>query len=158
MKRRRKDALGDEAHYDLVDPDRGVMLEIPDGTTEISHGAFADCGGVAILTIPASVTRIGRNAFQGCSSLTNLTILESVHEIVSRISCTDSGMGVRWLQLVGEPDHSRVCDRYTDDFAFSSCRSLTSLILAESVTRIGADRYRGRDVSVLSPTDHRDTS
>ena len=49
VKRQRRDAhdLDDKDRYDLMDPDIAVMLEIPDGTTEISDRAFVDCAAVA---------------------------------------------------------------------------------------------------------------
>ena len=83
LKRRRKDDPDDKDPYayDLMDADRAVMLEIPEGTTEICDGAFAHCGAVAILTIPDSVTRIGAQAFRACRSLTSLRIPGSVTEI-----------------------------------------------------------------------------
>ena len=86
VKRRRKDddAPEDETHYDLNDPDRPVILEIPDGTTEISADAFAKCGSVVSVTVPDSVTKIGDGAFYGCKALEKVIIPESVTRIGDR--------------------------------------------------------------------------
>ena len=87
VKLRRKDDLADKVCYDMKDPDRAFVLEIPEGTTEISDGAFAECAAVAILTIPDSVTRVGEEAFRACRSLTSLRTPDSVTEIAGYAFC-----------------------------------------------------------------------
>ena len=59
----------EDAPFDLRDPDTLVLLNIPDGTTEIPSRAFYACRSVAGVTIPDSVTKIGDGAFAGCCSL-----------------------------------------------------------------------------------------
>ena len=129
VKRRRKgdNESGDKAPIDLNDPDRPVLLEIPDGTTEICEGAFANCASVVSVTIPASVTKIGECAFIDCQSLTSLSIPKSV----TRIS---SGMFFRCKSLTSLmiPDSVVEIARY----GFSFCSALTRLIIPKSVTEI----------------------
>ena len=73
-----------EAPLDLCDPNRLVLLNIPDGTTEIPNGAFINCESVVGVTIPKSVTKIGDAAFFECHSLISLTIPDSLTEIGQR--------------------------------------------------------------------------
>lgn len=47
--------------------------------TEISIGAFQNCGGLRRITIPNSVSRIGNNAFSYCTGLETV-IIESANE------------------------------------------------------------------------------
>lgn len=47
---------------------------IPDGTTKIPGGAFADCTGLKSVTIPSSVKEIGSSAFSGCTALEEIDI------------------------------------------------------------------------------------
>lgn len=71
----------EEAAYSLDDVDARVVLEVPDGATEIPSWAFNGCSSIQTLTIPNSVTNIGRAAFLCCTSLTCATIPSSVTTI-----------------------------------------------------------------------------
>ena len=143
VKRQRREDLDDKDPHDLMDPDIAVMLEIPDGTTEISFQAFAGCTAVAILTIPDSVTRIGKEAFIGCRSLTNLTMPKSITEIkdFAFADCNEIGA---WA-FGGSLEALTIPDSLTTiaDGAFSGCSSLTKLAIAESVSKIGDWGFNG---------------
>lgn len=57
------------------------LLQIPDGTTEISDYRFV-CGGTfATVEIPESVRRIGKNAFENQTALTHIIIPNGVESI-----------------------------------------------------------------------------
>ncbi len=48
-------------------------VSLPDGLSNISAYAFADCTELTIANIPASVTQIGERAFRNCNMLDTLT-------------------------------------------------------------------------------------
>ena len=124
----------EESSYDLHLPQRAVMLNIPDGTTEIEDFAFAGCCSIASVTIPNSVTRIGALAFGDCSLVWDLTIPERVtaREAQAFGSCS-SLTGVTLPMSVTE----------SEDQAFKRCSSLTSLSIPESVHEIGFGAFSG---------------
>ena len=68
--------------YKGIMPDN-TSIEIKDGTTCITGGAFANCTGLTSVTIPNSVTAIGISAFEGCTNLSALTIPDGVTSIGS---------------------------------------------------------------------------
>ena len=111
----------EESSYDLRVPERAVMLNIPDGTTEIEDCAFTGCCSIASATIPNSVTRIGTGAFAYCSSLLNLTIPESVETI--EVGAFAACSSLTSLTLPGS-----VSDIGPD--AFQNCTSLASLTIS----------------------------
>ena len=128
VKLRRKDDAPDDQPYDLNDPDRPVVLEIPRGTTEVSDDAFPYCWSVVSVTIPDSVTRIGERAFSHCNSLTTLTIPESVTAIRNGAFADCSS-----LTSLTMPESVSMID----DWVFYGCISLTTLTIPKSVTTIG---------------------
>ena len=116
---------GEESPYDLHVPERAVMLNIPDGTTEIEECAFVKCESLSDVTIPNSVTQIGTGAFAYCSSLLNLTIPESVTRIGPR--AFSRCRSLTSLTLPGS-----VSEIGLD--AFAGCSSLTSLTISGAAT------------------------
>ncbi len=58
-----------------------TALEIPDGVTKISYGAFLRLSSITSVSIPSSVTSIGSSAFYKCDGLTSVSIPSSVTSI-----------------------------------------------------------------------------
>lgn len=68
----------------LLSKDRTVLLrcplgktgdfEIPEGISEISNGAFANCEGITSVSMPESVTKIHSQAFNGCKGLNEMLL------------------------------------------------------------------------------------
>ena len=113
------------APYGLNVRERAVVLDIPDGTTEISAHAFTYCLSLASVRIPNSVTKICSAAFHGCSFLTNLTIPVSVSEIGEKAFSGCSSLTS--LTLPGS------VGKIGSD-AFAGCASLASLTISGAAT------------------------
>ena len=128
-----------EAPLDLCDPNRLVLLNIPDGTTEIPVRAFRDCQSVVGVTIPKSVTKIGDGAFLKCRSLISLTMPDSLTEIGR-----SAFYGCSSLTSLTIPESVREIG----DYSFCGCSSLASLTIPESVKRIGLGAFEGCGVVV----------
>ena len=105
---------------------------ISEGVTNISEGAFSDCGNLTNVTIPDSVTRIGDSAFNYCNSLKSIVIPDSVTSI-DRCAFRNCG----GLTNIIIPD-GVTC---ISDYVFSYCSNLTSITIPDSVTSIGRDAF-----------------
>ena len=103
-------------------------VTIPDGVTEIRHGAFEDCRNLTDVKLPNSVTKIGDYAFNYYTSLTSITIPDSVIKIGKAAFWNCSG-----LTDVTIPNSVKVIG----DYAFSDCENLKSVTIPNSVKEIG---------------------
>ena len=71
----------DPEFQEKYDPNRNIILTIPDGTTTIDWAAFWMCTGLTELHLPESLTTIGYEAFWGCTGLTEVHFPESLTDI-----------------------------------------------------------------------------
>ncbi len=142
----------------------GASYTIPAGVTDIRNDAFSDCTGLGSVSIPNSVSTIENNAFAGCTGLTIVTIPDGVINIGNRAFTGCIGLTAIFVdaenpsfssvdgvlfnkaqtELIQYPI-SRAAASYTipagvariGNYAFSICKHLTRLTLANSVTSIG---------------------
>ena len=123
-------------------------------TTEIPDNAFYSCGYLTNVTIAESITRIGESAFAGCRQIKRITIPESVTSIGTNAFCFDDGYYYDDSRSAGPiGSESNIEYGWTTeipDNAFSGCISLTSVTIAESITRIGESAFSGCNLSYVT--------
>lgn len=123
--------------------------------SEIAANAFQNCDGLKSVVIPESVTSIGSYAFSGCTSLTDITLTDRIETIgVAAFASTqitsfvtpplvtaignDTFSGCRKLASV---DLGAVTS--IGDSAFENCIKMESLLVPDSVKKIGARAFFG---------------
>ncbi len=119
-----------------------TSVTIPDSVTSIGNGVFRDCTALTSVTIPDSVTSIGLYAFYSCDSLTEIKVDED------NLNYSSDEYGVLFdkskSNLIQYPEGNTrgeyaIPDSVTTigNYAFHSCKSLTSVTIPEGVTAIG---------------------
>ena len=124
-----------------------TSIELKDGITSISGGAFYNCSGLVSVAIPNSIIYIGP-AFGGCSGL------QSVHisDLAAWCNITFVGTSSQPLQYAHhlfengkEVTNLIIPESVTSigSHAFRDCSSITSVTIPNSVTHIGSGSFSG---------------
>lgn len=114
--------------------------------TSIGEKAFRKCTGLTSIAIPNSITSIGDDAFWNCSSLTSVHISDiAAWCAISFASYSSNPLETaQHLFFNGEEIKKLVIPNGVTsigDYAFSSCRGLTSITIPNSVTSIGVGAF-----------------
>ena len=121
-----------------------------DGSTysviAINSNVFQNCTGLVSVNVPSSVTSIASNAFYGCNSLTSINV-ESSDTIYSSVNGVLFDINKKTLieYPAGKSGAYSIPSTVTSigDYAFMSCKSLTSVDIPTSVISIGNYTFYG---------------
>ena len=116
--------------------------------TSIGSYAFRGCSSLTSVVIPDSVTSIGYYAFAYCSSLTEVNYLGTIDqwaEIEFDGDYANPLYYAKQLKINGEvvTEVNLTSATKVSKYAFSGCRSLTSVVIGDSVTSIGNHAFYG---------------
>ena len=123
-------------------------LVIPGSVTSIGNYAFSGCSSLTEVVIPDSVTSIGRAAFSNCNNITEITL---PFVGANKDETSNSHFGY----IFGANDHNSnnscvptslkkvtiTTATSIGELAFFGCRSLTSVVIGDSVTSIGTGAF-----------------
>ena len=147
-----------------------TSVTIPSSVTSIGNSAFYNCSGLTSVTIPNSVTSIGNSAFYKCKGLTSVTIPNSMTTIgkdafeycsgLTKVIVSDiaAWCGISFSNYSSNPlsyanhiysdENAEIKDivipngvTSIGDYAFGSCKGLTSITIPNSVTSIGNSAF-----------------
>ena len=140
-------------------------ITIGNNLTDIDSYAFAHCTGLTSITIPDSVTSIKDYAFYGCSNLASITIGNDVKRIGdsafqntayynNESNWQDNVLYIEKYLIKAKTTLSRNYEIKSGtltiaDKAFYNCTDLTSVIIPNSVTSIGASAFSGSHLASI---------
>ena len=130
-----------------------ISVELPSSVTKIGFAAFLDCSSLSSITIPEGVTTIDDCAFNFCKRLKSLTLPESLthlgkclqecqslstiklsSNITKILNGTFTNSGLRNITI---PEGVTEIE----DYAFSDCKSLTTVYIPKSMQKIGYSAF-----------------
>ncbi|MCH5307355.1 MAG: leucine-rich repeat domain-containing protein [Prevotella sp.] len=110
-------------------------VTIPNSVKSIGSWSFTRCTGLAKMTIPNSVTYCGEYAFNGCDNLKEIVIADGTDELkMSRPFGYYNG-------ILEKVYIGRNIKRGTTPGVFESVRTITSVVIGNSVTSIDEDVF-----------------
>jgi len=131
------DVLFDREHTTLIlcSPGKNGHYRIPDSVSKVCNIAFSGCSMLTKITLPTALTTIGRGAFSGCTKIGEISLDpgNSSYTVLDGV-LFDKGCNRLILCSKSKSGHYIVPDSVThiDRWAFTDCRELTGITLAES--------------------------
>lgn len=131
-------AIGEEAFYSTI----GLFsIRIPDTVVSIKDRAFYYCLNLQSITLPSGLSELGNGAFIMCDA-----IKDSCNEYkgIYYLGSADNP----YLLLMGPKDISKTTydinenTVFIKNHAFSECKSLTSMVIPDSVKSIGGSLFQ----------------
>lgn len=130
-----------------------VSVTILEGVTTIQRDAFYECKAITSVSLPQSLVSIERGAFYSCKALRNITLPDSIkiigYEAFDWCSLTIETLPACLTVIEGSSFEG--CDFTTltipdgvtqiEDYAFNMCYSLRTIIIPNSVVKIGGDAF-----------------
>ncbi|MFA6308234.1 MAG: leucine-rich repeat protein [Clostridia bacterium] len=144
---------------------------IPNNVTVIGDGIFSSCSSLSAVTIGSGLTTIPKNTFESCSQLTSITIPDTVTVIEDAVFYRSENLtniivsvnnanysvqnGVLFnknltelitcpIGIIGGYSIPNTVTKI-HNYAFNSCKNLTSITIPNSVTIIGNSAFSGCD-------------
>ena len=111
-----------------------TSIVIPEGVISIGDSAFQSCGALSTVTVPNGITYMGRDVFGYCTSLRYTT-----YDNANYLGNTENP----YIALINTKSRSITSctihpdTRVMDGYAFTVCKSLTSIVIPDGVTSIG---------------------
>ena len=111
-----------------------------DASIDIASEAFYGCSGLTSVSIPNS-SKIKRDAFKNCSSLTSVTLMSTY---ILAENCTSSN---NMKSIFGDQVTEYVIGNASwlgiQDYAFTGCSGMTSIIFGNNTSSIGKAAFSG---------------
>ena len=134
--------------------------QVKEGTTCIADSAFANCTNLKEITIPKSVKGISSKAFYGCTNLSKVNIFQNLKYVGEKVFektayyknsknwknnalyLNDCLVQVNSKKIKGSYK-VKSGTTYLAESVFKNCKSLTSVTIPDSVTKIEAGGFEG---------------